>query len=218
MKNIKPFVITINRELGSGGAFIGQQLARKMDFFYADREIINKAAKQLSVLEQSLESRDEKTLTFWDSFLKIYSFAPDVYIPQKAMIPTDRELYETEAEIIDHIANERSSIIIGRCGFHILREHPNHISIFLHADSSFRNERIQKQYKVTKEVAGKMLTQSDSDRASYCKYFTGKEWSDARNYDLSIDTSKMGIDETVELIFKYLMVVPGFEVFTSQAS
>lgn len=199
--------VTISRQLGSGGAYVGQQLAKKMNAFYADREIISRAAKQLSVLEEDLESRDEKTLSFWQSFLQFSAFAPDVYIPPQMIAPTDHELFKAEAEIIEHIAKERSSVIIGRCGFHILRKYPSHVSIFLHGDIAFRKGRIQKLYNVSAEVAGKMITQSDKERALYCNTFTGKEWTDARQYDISIDTSKIDIDKSVELILNYLELI-----------
>lgn len=198
------FVITISRQLGSGGAYIGQQLAKKLNIFYADREIIRKAARQLSVLVKELESRDEKILSFWESFLQFSTFVQDLYIPPEKMIPTDHELFETESKIIKHIAKERSAVVIGRCGFHLLRDYPNHVSIFLHGDTAFRNERIRKLYNLSEEDAGKMIAQSDKERAFYCKTFTGREWADARNYDISIDTGKIDVDKTVELILKYL--------------
>jgi CMP/dCMP kinase len=203
MKQNTTFVITISRQLGSGGAYVGLQLAKKLDIFYADREIISKAAKRFSVLEKDLESRDEKILSSWQSFLQFSAFASDVYIPPKIMDPTDHDLFKAETEIIEHIAKERSAVIIGRCGSHILREYPNHISIFLHGDTAFRNSRVQKLYNVSEKTAGKMIAQSDKERASYCDTFTGKEWIDARYYDISIDTSKIGIDKSVELILNY---------------
>lgn len=201
-KNL-PFVITISRQLGSGGSFIGQQLAQKLNAFYADREIIRKAAEQLSVLEEDLESRDEKILSFWESFVYTTVFAPDVYIPSRSLLPTDRELFEAEAEIIKHIARERSAVIIGRCGFHILREFPNRLSLFLHAEHAFRSDRIQKQYAISSDEAETMIVQSDKERALYCKTFTGKNWTDATLYDLSIDTGKIGLDKTAAFILSY---------------
>lgn len=203
MKTTTPFVITISRQLGSGGSTIGQKLAKELDIFYADRDIISKAAQMLSVLEDDIESRDEKTLSFWQSFLYTTSFAPDTYVSSQTMIPTDRELFDAQAGVIEHIAKERSAVIMGRCGFHILREHSNCVSIFLHADSAFRSAQIQDQYGVPKDYADKMIAQSDKERALYCKTFTGKEWADARNYDLSIDTGKISIDKTVKLILNY---------------
>lgn len=207
MKNTSPFVITISRQLGAGGAYIGQQLAKKLCVFYADREIISQAAQQLSVLKEDLESRDEKILSFWQSFIRSYAITPDTYVPPQIMPPSDRQLFKIESEIIARIAKEHSAVIIGRCGSYILREHPNHISIFLHGDITFRKGRIQNLYNVSEEVAGKMIVQNDKERALYHHTFTGKEWTDARRYDISIDTSKIGVDKSIEVILKYLEII-----------
>jgi cytidylate kinase len=205
MKHTSPFVITISRQLGSGGAYVGQQLAKKLDIFYADREIIGQAAKQFSLLERDLVSRDEKLSTFWQTYVQSYSLgAPDSYIPPQIILPSDRELFKVEAEIIDHIANESSAVIIGRCGSYILREHPNHTSIFLHGELTFRRKRVHELYNISEEAAEKMIAQSDKERALYYHKFTGKDWTDIRQYDLSINTSKIGLDESIEIIMKYL--------------
>jgi CMP/dCMP kinase len=205
MKQSSPFVITISRQLGSGGAYLGQKLAKNLNIFYADREIIGQVAKQFSLLEGDLESRDEKISSFWQSYLQSYAFgAPDAYIPPYVIIPTDRELFNAETKIIEHIAKERSAVIIGRCSSHILREHPNHLSVFLHAEITFRINRIQKLYNVSAEVAEKMIVQSDKERALYNHTFTGKDWIDVRQFDISLDTSKIGLDKSFELILKCL--------------
>jgi cytidylate kinase len=204
MEKSKKFVITISRQLGSGGAYIGQRLAKKLDIFYADREIIDKLAKQYSVLEEDLASNDEKILSFWQSFWQFNNVAFDVYVPPTLHGPTDQELFE--AEIIQHVANERSSVIIGRCGSYILKDYPNHVSIFLHADNATRNERTRKLYHVSEEEAERMMTLSDKERARYCKVVTSKEWewNDSRRYDLCLDTSKLEVDKCVEFILDYL--------------
>ena len=207
MKNTSPFVITISRQLGCGGAYVGQRLAKSLNVFYADREIISQAAQQLSVLKEDLESRDEKILSFWQSFIRSYAMTPDTYVPPQIMPPSDRQLFKTESEIIARIAKEHSAVIIGRCGSYTLREHPNHISIFLHGDITFRKGRIQNLYNVSEEVAGKMIVQNDKERALYHYTFTDKEWTDARRYDISIDTSKIGVDKSIEVILKYLELI-----------
>ncbi len=205
MKKNSSFVISISRELGSGGAFVGQQLARKLGVAYADREIIRKAAEQLSVLEEDLETREEAVPSFWRSLMQTSGITPDVYVPPKVLLPTNRELFEAESGIIEHIAREGSAVIIGRCGFHVLMEHQNHVSIFLHGDRGFRAERFQTLYQTTRETAETAIAKSDKDRALYCRTYTGKDWSDARNFNLSIDTSKLdGMDKVVDLILGYL--------------
>jgi len=207
VKNTSPFAITISRQLGCGGAYVGQQLAKNLKIFYADREIISQAAKQLSVLKEELESRDEKVLSFWQAFIRSYAIAPDTYVPLQIITPSDRELFKTESEVIGRIAKERSAVIIGRCGSYILREHPNHVSIFLHGAIIFRKNRIQKLYAVSEEVAEKMIVQSDKERALYHRTVTGQEWADARRYDISIDTSKIDVEKSGELIMKYVELI-----------
>lgn len=209
MEKRAPLVITISRQLGSGGAYVGQALAKHLNIFYADREIIGQAAKMLSVLEEDLEARDEKISSFWQTFLESLAFmapftAPHEHIQPRIIAPTDRALFKAETEVIGRIAKERSAVFVGRCSSHILCEQPNHVSIFLHGDIAFRKVRIQKQFNLSEEVAGKMIAQSDKERAHYNQTFTGKEWIDARQHDMSIDTSKIGVDKSVELILKYL--------------
>lgn len=206
MENTSPLIITISRQLGSGGASVGQALAKKLHISYADREIIDQAAKHFSVLSDDLEPRDEKKLSFWQSFMRSLAVAPDAYVKPQTLPPSDRALFKTESEIITRIAGERSAVIIGRCGSHILRRHPHHVSLFLHANISFRQNRLQQIYAVSPEAALKMITQSDRERALYHRTITGQEWTDASRYNLTIDTGKTGVERCVECILKYLEI------------
>jgi len=158
-------------------------------------------------LEEDLKSRDEKKLSFWQSFIRSYAVAPDTYVKPHVMAPSDHALFKTESEIIARIATERSAVIIGRGGSYILREHPNHVSLFLHADITFRSNRLQQLYVVSEEAAGNMIAQSDKERALYHQTVTGQKWADARRYHISIDTGKTGLDQCVELILKYLDLI-----------
>ena len=216
MKLKSPFVITISRQLGSGGAYIGQQLAKNLNVFYADREIISRAAKTFSVLEEDLESREEKKGSFWQSFLQSYGFGfPDAYVPPQVILPTDSVLFKVETEIIEHIAKERSAVIIGRCGSHIFQKHPNHVSLFLHADTEFRIQRVQKLFNCSAEIAREMIIQSDKERSLYFQTFTGKELMDARQYDLSLNTGKIGLDQSLSFIMKYLEQIVSLDLINS---
>lgn len=204
MEKDSPLVITISRQLGSGGACVGQALAKKLDIFYADREIIDQAARQLSVLEEDLELRDEKKLSFWQSFMRSLAVAPDAYVKPQALPPSDHALFKTESEIITRIADERSAVIIGRCGAYILRRHPHLVSLFLHADIPFRSNRLQQFYGVSQDAALQMIARSDRERTLYHRTVTGQEWTDARRYDLTINTGKMGLERCVEFIVQFL--------------
>jgi len=205
MKKSVQLQITISRQLGSGGSYVGQQLAKRLDLFYADREIIRRTAKELAVLEEDLTSRDERVLSFWETFLQYSAYTPEIYIPpRQIMPPTDIDVFEKESEIIERIAKRRPAVFIGRCGFHILRDYPGHVGIFLHAQKEFRSGRLQKLYDITKEDADRMIEKSDKERSVYCRTFAGTEWHDAENYDLAIDTGKTDLEKCVELILNYI--------------
>lgn len=210
MSPSRSLAITISRQLGAGGSFVGQQLANKLNIFFADRDILRYAANRLSTFEENLESREERLLSFWHSLLKTIPQKDVVTIPSVAssLEYTDQELFDTEAEIIKKIVHEKPAVILGRCGHYILRDEPNHISIFLHADQKFRIKRIQKLYNLPNDEATKMVEKSDKERAVYCKTFTHKEWMNASNYDLSIDTSKVTLEQTVELVLQYIKLHP----------
>jgi len=212
MKQKTSIIITISRQLGSGGAYIGQELAKRLNFYYADREIINKAASQFSVSSEELTLRDEKQRSFWDYVSESSFVAPGVYIPPSMTVsPTSGALFEVEKEIIEHIAEEGNTVIIGRCGFHIFREHPNCVKIFLHSGCRSRIQRASELYNISEETATKMIAKSDRERASYCKTFTGKEWANATNYDISINTEKVGVDKALDFILDYLKQAGLFE-------
>ncbi len=205
MKKDEKFVVTISRQLGSGGAYIGQQLAKRLGVFYADREIINRAAEHLSVKEKTIKEREETMPSFWRSFLSSAYVYPDLYVTPIMLVPTEYDFFLAESEVIKQIAAERSAVIIGRCGFHILRDHPNRISLFLHAPSEFRLIRYSKLYKEKQQDAEKTLAKGDKSRAQYCRNFTGCDHADARNYDLSVDTSRLdNLDRAVDVIMAYL--------------
>jgi len=204
----KSFSISISRQLGAGGAYVGQQLANKLNIVFADRDILRDAAHRLSTFEENIESREERILSFWHSFVKSLPQNDLITVPSVAptLEYTDQELFEAEAEIIKKIVHEHSAVILGRCGHYILRDEPNHISIFLHADKEFRINRVQKLYNLPNYEATIMVEKSDKDRTAYCKTFTHKEWMKASNYDLSIDTAKLGLEQAVELVLKYVQI------------
>ena len=213
MKQNVPFVITISRQLGSGGASIGQELAKRLNMHYADSEIIQKTAKELSVLENDLNNREERVQSFWESFFSLSSFVPEVYTRSlHKRFPTEVDLFLTESRIIEKLAYEHSSIIIGRCSFHVLRNHPNHFSIYLHADKSIRRRRIQHGYEISEHQADEIIIRNDRERGEYINNFTGKDWSDARLYDLTLNTGKIPVNKCADIIMEYIKaILPAFQ-------
>ncbi len=207
MDNTKKYAITISRQIGSGGAYIGRQLAQKLNFYYADRDILSKAAKEFSVVEKDLLQREEKLQSFWDSYFQIRSYGTDAYLNSLLLQPTSYELFTIESEIIRRIMQEQSAVIIGRCGFHILREYPYRVSIFLHAEKDHRIKRVQGLYQISEKEAVDMVNRVDKERTHFVEQYTKTKWADARHFDLTLNTGKFGLDNCVDAIMNYLSTI-----------
>jgi len=201
MSKTSPFAITISRQLGSGGAYLGQRLAARLHILYLDREIIYEAAKKLKVSEDTVASCDEKLTPLPQKLSKSLStYSIGTYVPPALDMVTDETVHNTESEVIKSIAQERSVVVIGRGGFHVLKSHPRHLSIFLHADIDFRQQRVQKLYDVSERQALKLIESIDKERARYLHAMTGYDWTNALQYQLCLDTSVIGLDKAEEII------------------
>lgn len=205
----KKIIITISRELGSGGSFIGRVLAREMGISYVDREIIRETAKYFKLPENRIDLLSERLRSFWDSFYVNINGYQDIYSPPPIIGPTDWELFEIESQVIRKIAENRSAVIIGRCGFHVLKDYAHHIKVFLYADKDFRVDRIQKLRNLSYEQAVEMVTQSDKDRKNYYKTYAGKDWMDTKNYDIAINTSVIDLFTAVKMIREFTNAFKG---------
>jgi cytidylate kinase len=199
-----PYVITISRQLGSGGSFIGQCIAKRMGIYYMDREILSEVAHRLQVSEYDLDDYDEKAASFWQILFSTEFIDTVAYHPPKLFVPSVSNVFETQSDIINKVADERSSVIIGRGGNYILRNRPRHLSVFIHAGIPFRRKRIADLYEVTEKQALKMIEQYDNERAKYIRQVAGHAWTDARNYQLCIDTGIIGLDNAVNIIINYI--------------
>ena len=199
--NCRPFVITLSHQLGSGAAYVGQKLSERLDVPFVDREILRQVAKQLNLAEADLADREQRLSSFWQSFARIAEFMdPAKSLSAGSYVPTDKELFQLESEYIGRIAEKSSAVFIGRCGRYILRDHPCQISILVHADKPARTERLSALYHLTKDEAEKLVEVNDRERAAYIQTFTKQNWLDVRLYDLCVNTSSLGLDNTVELV------------------
>lgn len=197
------YIITIGRQLGSGGAEIGQKLADILGFKYIDREIISKASEILAVPEKNLESMEEKTHSIWESLW--HAGLSDLsYLPEDFFMPTGRQLFDAQTKAIKEMTSQNSCVIVGRCGSEIFREHPGHISVFLHGADEFRINRMKDILQKSEEETLKAIRKEDKARARYYNTYTGREWLDASAYDLCIETSKIGIEGSIEIIKEYI--------------
>lgn len=202
MSQTLPIVISISRQLGSGAAFIGQQLATRLGILYLDREILQRAAVQLQVSEEDLQPHDETAASFWQSMIQSFSYgSPDLmFTPPALNRPIDHELFEVESRIITQVAQAQSAVVVGRGGVHVLREHPRHLSIYLYANQAFRMQRVKEIYHLTDKEACSAMEASDHARARYHRLVACKDWKDAKQYQLCLDTSMLGLAASVKVI------------------
>jgi len=196
-------IITISRQLGSGGSFIGRQVAERLGIKYVDREILHQAASLLNENENGLSAREERISTFWERMMQTFCFGvPEAgYNPPPLLPIADYELFAVESKVIRKLAESCSVVIVGRAGSQILKEFPDLVSIFLHASKEFRIKRVKEIYNITEtRQAEEIITDSDLQRKKFVKAMTGSDWSNAMNYHLCINTEVAGFSTATELI------------------
>ena len=196
----KSLIITIGRQFGSGGHEIGEKLAKKLGIKFYDKELIKLIAKQSGLCEKVLESYDEKPT---NSLL--YSILMDIYPSVMYTGPTiDQQIYQANYDTIRRLADGEPCVIVGRCADYILRDHPELVSVFVHANSDFRAARIAEEYKLPDAKVRDLLVKTDKKRANYYNFQSEKQWGAASSYNLCIESSEVGIDGAVDLIMDYI--------------
>ena len=203
MNRQEQFIITISRMFGTGGHEIGAELARRLGVKLIDKQVLNEVAKRMNVVEEAMEKIEARNPLWRDDFTSFYrTYMSKAEYNGLEHDRTSHELFEAQAEAIRSIAAEESCVLIGRCGFHIFAEHPNALKIFIHSSEDCRKKRIAEKYDLSLSDAAAMVVDNDYSRELYTKTFTGKDWTDARNYDISIDVRKFGVNGAVDFIMK----------------
>jgi len=193
--------------MGAGGSYIGQILATSLGFKYVDREVLHLAAEEFGCDDDTIASRAERVSSFWERILGGLTFgAPDSrYSPPPLRQFSDQELFEKQTEILRRIADKHDCVVIGWAGVYIVRRHPAMFNIFCHAPTSFRARRLMELYAdLDQPKARALIKESDEMREKYFAEMTDHEWTCARNYHLSIDTSLMPLDEIAQTILAIL--------------
>ena len=211
MNKYEKFVITINRELGSGGRTIGEKLSKKLNVPFYDKALIQQLKEQYHLTVEQIEFLKGQKHNWWAdckrSMMMMPNYVGPSYIGTPINMPdfliTD-EIFQTETEILKGIAEDGSCIIAGRSGFHIFRDHPNHLSILIQASMQHRIERLVRKREITYEQAREIIEQVDEARENYVKKYTGSSRYDTRNYDLVINMDDHTEDEALEIIMKYI--------------
>ena len=197
--------ITISRQMGSGGSYLGQVIATRLGFKYVDREVLHLAAQEFGCDEETVASRAERVSSFWERILGGLTFGgPEShYSPPPIRSFSDDQLFKKQIEILQRIAGKHDSVVIGWAGVYILPRHSRTLNIFCHAPRSFRIKRLMEVYgELDPEAARSMINESDQMRERYFAEMTQHEWTCAKNYHLSVDTSLMPLDEIAATIIE----------------
>ena len=197
------YVITIARGFGSGGKTIGKILAKKLDINYYDSDLIKLASEESGINIELFGKSDERVKA---GLFKRYNPAYDSKIlpPDNDGYVSSDNLFNIQAKIIRDLAEGENCIIIGRCADHVLRNNEKVIRLFFYADEEASIQNVIDIYGVSPKVAKAKIDSIDKTRASYYKYYTGKVWTDVNNYDLCINTTKLGFEKSAEAVIAYM--------------
>ncbi len=195
------FVITIGRQLGSGGRQIGQKLSARLGIAFYDKELIRIASKESGLKEEFFERVDEqKHFSLFPGLFGIRTSVTDDFFSNYYL--SNETLFKIQSDVMRRLAEEGSSIFVGRCADYVLKEHRDCLNLFISADINDRIRRIAGSHKITEEKAREIIEKTDKGRSSYYNYFSAKTWGAAESYHLCINSSLLGIDSTVDLIWR----------------
>lgn len=186
----KKVIITINREYGSGGRYVGKLLADKLKIKFYDRELIKLVAKEAGMSEDYIEENEQKRK--WGSSLN-------------AEYNEDDKLFIAESNAIKEIAKKESCVIIGRCADFILKDEENVCRIFIYSDEEDKINRAVKYYNIDEKEAKKKINKENKERAKHYKYYTNKVWNDLSNYNLTFDSGYLGTEKIADIIEKIVV-------------
>lgn len=190
------FVITIGREFGSGGHEMGEKLAKQLGVTFIDHAIISETANQLGINSQLVERIEQNIST--SKLLELVM--TDKQIPENTSPSEDDKVFIAQSKIIRHHASTQSCVIVGRVANCILKDHPRCLRLFVYSDIDFAKQRVMAEFGYDEEKARKEIHRINQARGNHYWQYTGAKWNDPSQYDLFINSSKLGIDNAVTLV------------------
>ena len=199
---MKHMIINVGRQVGAGGQEIGRMLAEDFDAKFYDRELLNLAAKESGFSEKFFKQNDEKK-----GFLRGLLNVQTPHLSGGNLYGSNfsqERLFQFQSDAIRKAAQEDSCVFLGRCADYVLRDFDNVVNVFITASMDFRIQLVSKVKELDDEHARKLIEHVESRRAQYYNYYTGKKWGAAESYDLCIDASILGLEETEKLIAEFI--------------
>ena len=195
----KKIIITISREFGSGGRFIGENVAKKLDIAFYDKAIIEMASDKTGFSPDYIKENEQKLTS-----PSLFNFAISGSYAGNMVFGNGESLQDTmffaQSNVIKEIASKHSCVIVGRCADYVLEKFDNCINIFIHSDMQSKINRAVNEYKLDSSSVEKILKDRDKLRAKHYNYYTGRVWGDARNYDACFNSDYIGLEKVEDII------------------
>ena len=202
MENNRKIIINIGRQIGSGGRVIAKLLANDFGCKFYDRELLNLAAKESGFCEKFFEQNDERKGFFKSLFHLHTPLIGDNNFYNNNF--SQESLFRFQSDAIRKAADESSCVFVGRTADYVLRNYKNTVNIFITADLERRIQAVCKRHQFDEDAARKYIIDREDERSSYYNYYTGKKWGHSESYDLCINSSVLGIEETEKFIATFI--------------
>ncbi|MBQ1584360.1 MAG: cytidylate kinase-like family protein [Muribaculaceae bacterium] len=206
MNKNEKFVITINREVGTGGRTVGRKLAEKLGVKYCDKAVIDGLTQKFGLSPERIEEIKAQKKSWWNDINNYYqTLVGSASMPMEAEVKLDNaSMFETEKQILQNLAAHESCVVAGRTGFMVFREWPNHLNVFIQASMAFRIQRVMRRQKVSEQEARDIIAKMDATREAYIKKYEDTSRYDTRNYQLVISMDDLSEDDAAEIILDYI--------------
>ena len=205
MNKNEKFVITLNRELGSGGRTVGRKLAEKLNVKYYDKALIEGLTKEFGLTVDEIEKIKAQKKSWWNEFNNYYKKRNSTTLPMEAeTVLTTESMMATEKRILQTLAEEESCVVAGRSGFLVFRDWPNHMNILIQASLKNRIERVMERQHLSREETEAVIEKVDKGRETFIQKYADTSRYDARNYDLVINMDTLTEDDATDIILAYI--------------
>jgi cytidylate kinase len=207
-------IITVARGFGSGGKSIARQIAKDLGINCYENRILTLASQMSGIDEDVIVEMNER-IRGKGFFHSLINGLPHSHTPKaEGEFKSDETVFQLQKQIIEQFADTESCIIVGKCADWILKDRPNVISVYIEAPREYCRKKIMERMNVNEAVADRSITQTDKYRAEYYAHYTrGNYWTNPVNYDLTLNTARVGFDNCVKTIESYIQIkYPGFEV------
>jgi cytidylate kinase len=205
MNKNEKFVITLNRELGSGGRTVGRKLAEKLNVKYYDKALIEGLTKEFGLTVDEIVKIKAQKKSWWNEFNNYYKKRNSTTLPMEAeTVLTTESMMATEKRILQTLAEEESCVVAGRSGFLVFRDWPNHMNILIQASLKNRIERVMERQHLSREEAEAVIEKVDKGRETFIQKYADTSRYDARNYDLVINMDTLTEDDATDIILAYI--------------